>query len=139
MTELRLTTTALDAGQRLDRLLSQAAPELSRAALQKAVQAGHCQIDGLPETRADAKIRAGQTIVLCLPATSTTLQAEEGHWLRVMGLSPGTVATEMQVQSASLRFSGMENIPLLDADIFFILLRANSPAIARQRLSLRTG
>ena len=38
MTELRLTTTALDAGQRLDRLLSQAAPELSRAALQKAVQ-----------------------------------------------------------------------------------------------------
>ena len=79
MKELRLTTTADDAGQRLDRVLSQAAPELSRAALQKAVQAGHCQIDGLPETRANAKIRPGQTIVLCLPETSTTLQAEEGH------------------------------------------------------------
>ena len=79
MTELRLATTADDAGQRLDRVLRQAAPELSRAALQKAVQAGRCQIDGLPETRADAKIRAGQTIVLSLPETSTTLQAEEGH------------------------------------------------------------
>jgi uncharacterized SAM-dependent methyltransferase len=42
----------------------------------------------------------------------------------------------MQAQSASLRFSGMENIPLLDADIFFILLRANSPAIARQYQTL---
>lgn len=79
MKELRLTTTANDAGQRLDRVLSQAAPELSRAALQKAVQAGHCQIDGLPETRANTKVRPGQTIVLSLPETSTTLQAEEGH------------------------------------------------------------
>ena len=79
MKELRLTTTADDAGQRLDRVLSQAAPELSRAALQKAVQAGHCQIDGLPETRANTKVRPGQTIVLSLPETSTTLQAEEGH------------------------------------------------------------
>ena len=79
MRELRLTTTANDAGQRLDRVLSLAAPELSRAALQKAVQAGHCQIDGLAETRANAKIRAGQNIVLSLPETSTTLQAEEGH------------------------------------------------------------
>ncbi len=58
---------------------------------------------------------------------------------------PGSVMSElgftwneqaMQVQSASLRFSGMENIPLLDADIFFILLRANSPAIARQYQTL---
>ena len=79
MTELRIATTPDDAGQRLDRVLRQAAPELSRAALQKAVQAGRCQVDGLPETRADAKIRAGQTIVLSLPETSTTLQAEEGH------------------------------------------------------------
>ncbi|MDU4241598.1 MAG: iron-siderophore ABC transporter substrate-binding protein [Bifidobacterium longum] len=58
---------------------------------------------------------------------------------------PGSVMSElgfawseqaMQAQSASLRFSGMENIPLLDADIFFILLRANSPAIARQYQTL---
>lgn len=58
---------------------------------------------------------------------------------------PGSVMTElgfawneqaMQAGSASLRFSSMENIPLLDADIFFILLRSNSPAIARQYQTL---
>ncbi|TCC14875.1 iron-siderophore ABC transporter substrate-binding protein [Kosakonia quasisacchari] len=54
---------------------------------------------------------------------------------------PGSVMSEvgfawnaqaLQAHSASLRFSSMENIPLLDADLFFILLRANSPAIMRQ-------
>lgn len=79
MTELRHTVTAAEAGQRLDRVLRGAAPELSRAALQKAVQAGHCQVDGLPETRPDAKTREGQTVLLRLPETATTLQAEEGH------------------------------------------------------------
>ena len=79
MTELRHTTTADDAGQRLDRVLHQVASEMSRAALQKAVQAGHCMVDGLPETRVNAKMRAGQTITLRLPETATTLQAEEGH------------------------------------------------------------
>lgn len=58
---------------------------------------------------------------------------------------PGSVMSELgfawnaqaaQASSASLRFSSMENIPLLDADIFFILLRANSPAIARQYQTL---
>jgi iron complex transport system substrate-binding protein len=58
---------------------------------------------------------------------------------------PGSVMSELgfswneqanQAQSASLRFSSMENIPLLDADIFFILLRASSPAIARQYQTL---
>lgn len=54
---------------------------------------------------------------------------------------PGSVMSElgfswneqaMQARGSSLRFSSMENIPLLDADIFFILLRADSPAIVRQ-------
>ena len=58
-----------------------------------------------------------------------------------MNSFPGSVMSEvgfawnaqaMQAHSASLRFSSMENIPLLDADLFFILLRANSPAITRQ-------
>jgi len=79
VTELRHTVASTEAGQRLDRVLRGAAPELSRAALQKAVQAGHCLVDGLPETRPDAKTRAGQTLLLRLPETATTLQAEEGH------------------------------------------------------------
>lgn len=54
---------------------------------------------------------------------------------------PGSVMSELgfswneqaaQTRSTSLRFSSMENLPLLDADIFFILLRAGSPAILRQ-------
>jgi iron complex transport system substrate-binding protein len=54
---------------------------------------------------------------------------------------PGSVMSEIgftwneqaaQARSTSLRFSGMENIPLMDADIFFILLRTGSPAIMRQ-------
>ncbi|KKY82340.1 achromobactin-binding protein [Enterobacter cloacae] len=54
---------------------------------------------------------------------------------------PGSVMSELglawneqatNTSNASLRFSSMENIPLLDADIFFILLRANSPSIDRQ-------
>jgi len=58
---------------------------------------------------------------------------------------PGSVMSELgfawneqaaHAGSTSLRFSSMENIPLLDADIFFILLRANSPAIARQYQTL---
>lgn len=54
---------------------------------------------------------------------------------------PGSVMSELgfdwneqaaQTRGTSLRFSSMENLPLLDADIFFILLRADSPAILRQ-------
>lgn len=60
---------------------------------------------------------------------------------------PGSVMSELgftwnaqaaQTRSASLRFSTLENIPLLDADLFFILLRANSPAIDRQYQRLIT-
>lgn len=39
------------------------------------------------------------------------LHEEEGQWLRVMGLSPGTVATEMQVQ---IKASGINPVSQLD-------------------------
>ncbi len=54
---------------------------------------------------------------------------------------PGSVMSELgftwneqaaQARSTSLRFSSMENIPLLDADIFFILLRAGSSPVLHQ-------
>ena len=79
MTELRHVTTTADSGQRLDRVLSGAAPEFSRAVLQKAIQAGFCNVDGLPEIRPDAKVRPGQNIELRLPETESPLKAEEGH------------------------------------------------------------
>lgn len=39
------------------------------------------------------------------------LHEEEGHWLRVIGLSPGTVATEMQVK---IKASGINAVSQLD-------------------------
>lgn len=79
MSTLQLEITAGQAGQRLDRILSAAAPELSRAALQKAVQSGCCTVDGLPEKRPAAKVRMGQAVILNLPEHRGSLQPEEGH------------------------------------------------------------
>ena len=48
--EITLIVDAARAGQRLDRILSDAVPDRSRGAVQKAVEAGGCLVDGLPET-----------------------------------------------------------------------------------------
>ena len=64
----------------------------------------------------------------------------------VAGSFPGGVMSELgfawntaaqQASGPSLRFSNMESLPVLDADLFFILLRAQSPAIERQYHTLR--
>lgn len=79
MNSVELLITAKNAGQRLDRALREAVPDMSRAALQKAVLAGLCQVDGLPMTRPDAKMKSGQRVLLHLPHTENTLSAEDGH------------------------------------------------------------
>ncbi|MGE9985909.1 dephospho-CoA kinase [Desulfovibrio sp. SGI.169] len=79
MNHIELLITAKTAGLRLDRALRDALPDMSRAALQKAVLAGRCQVDGLPATRPDARVKSGQRVLLCLPRTENTLAAEEGH------------------------------------------------------------
>lgn len=79
MSRLQLKITAGQAGKRLDRILGTTVPELSRAALQKVVQAGCCTVDGLPEKRPAAKMRMGQTVTLDLPEHPDRLQPEEGH------------------------------------------------------------
>ena len=65
----------------------------------------------------------------------------------VAGSFPGGVMSELgfawntaarQTSSPSLRFSNMESLPVLDADLFFILLRSQSPAIERQYETLRS-
>ena len=43
-----------------------------------------------------------------------SLHAEEGHWLRVMGLSPGTVATEMQVRIKASGINPVSQLTLAD-------------------------
>ena len=41
------------------------------------------------------------------------LHEEEGHWLRVLSLSPGTVATDMQ---RAIRASGVNAVSRIDWD-----------------------
>lgn len=43
-----------------------------------------------------------------------SLHAEEGHWLRVMGLSPGTVATDMQVRIKASGINPVSQLSLAD-------------------------
>lgn len=79
MNRLQLEITAAQAGQRLDRILSAAQPDLSRAALQKAIQSGHCTVDDQIETKAAAKVKTGQVVVLLLPEVSGQLEPEDGE------------------------------------------------------------
>ena len=67
------------AGQRLDRILSDALPDHSRGTVQKAVEAGRCLVDGFPETAVSRKMKAGQEIRFTPPAENSRLEAEEGH------------------------------------------------------------
>lgn len=79
MRTLQLRIPATAAGQRLDRALGQALPDVSRAALQKAIRAGLCRVDGLPQTSPDCRARAGQAVEILMPEADSPLQAEEGH------------------------------------------------------------
>ncbi|MDR3358029.1 MAG: dephospho-CoA kinase [Desulfovibrio sp.] len=66
------------AGRRLDSVLRENAPRISRAALQRAVSAGRCLVDGRVETRPAARIRSGQRIVLDIPETRESPVPEAG-------------------------------------------------------------
>lgn len=76
---LVLLVDAAGAGQRLDRILSDALPDRSRGAVQKAVEAGCCLVDGLPETVVSRRMKAGQEIRFTPPAGLSRLEAEQGH------------------------------------------------------------
>lgn len=64
-------------GQRLDKALCGLLPDLSRAAVQRAITAGTCRIDGLPVSTASLKLKAGQEVRLDLPDTANELRAED--------------------------------------------------------------
>ncbi|MCS3431803.1 iron complex transport system substrate-binding protein [Klebsiella sp. BIGb0407] len=90
--------------------------------------------------------RVGKQFTSPAPPQVSVIEIRPDHIRRYTAHSfPGSVMSELgfgwqeqdtQTRNSSIRFSSMENIPLLDADIFFILLRANSPAITRQYHSL---
>ena len=65
-TQRILTATALpdDAGQRLDRFLAKAWPELSRTRLQALLEAGAIERDGVLIAEGSARVKPGQTFAL---------------------------------------------------------------------------
>ncbi|HJA78670.1 MAG TPA: dephospho-CoA kinase [Candidatus Desulfovibrio intestinavium] len=79
MTERLSFQVGEEAGERLDRAVHARLPHMSRAAVQKAIAAGMCRIDGLPVDSASGKLRAGQCVELELPAADSPLRAEEGE------------------------------------------------------------
>ncbi|GAB4374690.1 MAG: RluA family pseudouridine synthase [Kiloniellaceae bacterium] len=75
--ELRVTVDAAAAGQRLDRLLAAALPELSRSRLQALIAEGRVSEAGQAVTTPAAKVKAGQTFAIIVPeARPVALEAQ---------------------------------------------------------------
>ena len=83
-----LAVEAEQAGQRLDRYLSQhselAGASLSRTRLQALAEGGHVTVDGAPAVTASQKLRAGQIIVLDVPPPEPAEPAGEDIALDVV-------------------------------------------------------
>ena len=68
-----VTVDAPGHGQRLDKVLAQAAPEFSRNHLQGLVEGGHVQLDGVVCTHNARKLRHGQQLLVVLMPTAESL------------------------------------------------------------------
>jgi 23S rRNA pseudouridine1911/1915/1917 synthase len=74
-----IIVTLDDEGRRLDSLLAQRVPEISRTAFQRLVDEGCVTVDGA-SARASQKLRSGETISYIIPETKPAhLQAEKLH------------------------------------------------------------
>ena len=78
MNGIEHTVSREEDGERLDRILSSARPELSRAAVQRAIRQGGALVDGCPVTAPDFRPRAGQALHLDLPEAGGGLMPEAG-------------------------------------------------------------
>lgn len=77
MDEKRLELTLTAVGERLDRALSDAAPELSRVQWQRLIKEGHVTINGRP-VKASQRIEGGERLSIVLPPVQETeLVAED--------------------------------------------------------------
>lgn len=63
-----VTAGAADAGQRLDRFLSEAFPALSRSRLKILIEKGRVSVNGALITHVSAKVEAGATYAVMIPA-----------------------------------------------------------------------
>lgn len=74
---LRLTLPPEAAGQRMDKAIALAAPQLSRARIQALMAAGEVEVGGEPALDASAKARAGAEVVITLPPPDAATPAPQ--------------------------------------------------------------
>lgn len=74
----KLTVGEQVSGKRLDQLLKDSLPEISRAKLQKAIRSGKCLVDGNRIPDPDSKVRTGQIVEFELPESPAAIKAEAG-------------------------------------------------------------
>ena len=65
-------------GQRLDRFLGDRVEHVSREKVKKAIQQGHCRVQGLVVLTPGTRLTPGQKVELHVPAPSRTVQPEDG-------------------------------------------------------------
>jgi 23S rRNA pseudouridine1911/1915/1917 synthase len=81
---LTVTTAPEDAGRRLDRVLADHLPDLSRARLQALLAAGEVERDGVPITEGSSRVKPGQSFCVHLPAPVAARPAAEAIPLDIL-------------------------------------------------------
>lgn len=71
--------TSVQAGKRLDQVLHESLPEMSRSLLQKGIRNAQCTVDGILENRPDARTKNGQSISYKVEERHSELQPETGE------------------------------------------------------------
>ena len=106
---MQIERFAAERDDRLDRLLGERLVHLSRAQLQRLIEAGHASVDGAEQTRPGRSIRAGAEIAIRLPTTPDldALAAEvpldilyEDDELLVLSKQPGLLVHPVQGRPA---------------------------------------
>ena len=72
----RVVATADSAGRRVDRVLADALPHLSRARIRSLIDAGRVEIDGATLDAASQRVKPGQAIVVAVPGPDAAPRAQ---------------------------------------------------------------
>ena len=76
-TRYTVCVTKQDEGQRADKFLSNALPELTRSRIQQLLEEGHITLDGAPLTSPSKKVKDSQTFVIAVPPSVEAIPEAE--------------------------------------------------------------
>ena len=80
-TEIQLTASTAD---RIDRILAQAHPEISRARFQRLIVEGQVRVEGVVVTDSGHKVKAGQALTVTVPPPTPAEPSPENIWLDIV-------------------------------------------------------